>query len=602
MAGQIDQPVQTFTIGFDDRDGYDERPYARLAATRHGTDHHEFVVHPEAVDLVERLVWHHDQPFGDSAAVPTFLLSEVTRGHVTVALCGDGGDELFAGYERFAAGVAARRYAALPSAVRGAVGAGIGRLPRRGRVQSIQRFAEVGGEGLPTAFRSWISYVKDPERDALLDGRRDDWALDDYAAAWRSSEGAHPLDRLLDLNLRTYLLDDLLVKADRTSMAHALELRSPLLDVELLEFASLLPPRLKARGLSLKRVLRAAVADIVPQEILQRPKRGFGVPLDRWFREDLRSYVRIDAGRPRCEGEGAPGPRRGGSHDRRTRRPRARSRRGALDPALARGLPAPRGLVGNRAMPTSLVTGGAGFLGAHVAGALLDKGHTVVVLDDLSGGFTDNVPSGRCLRAGLGDRRSRSSPRLFDEHGFDYVFHLAAYAAEGLSHFIRRFNYTNNVLGSMTLINEAVRHEVKCFVFTSSIAVYGAEQTPMTEDTTPQPEDPYGIAKLAVEQDLRAAKRMFDLDHVIFRPHNVYGEYQNIGDRYRNVVGIFMNQLMQRGAADGLRRRRADARLQLHRRRRPVRSRRASTCRRPTTRSSTSAPIAPTPSTSSPRA
>ena len=291
MAGQVNQPVQTFTIGFDDRDGYDERPYARLAATRHATDHHEFVVRPEAVDLVERLVWHHDQPFGDSAAVPTFLLSEVTRGHVTVALCGDGGDELFAGYERFAAGVAARRYAALPGVVRGAVGAGIGRLPRRGRVQSIQRFAEVGGEGLPTAFRSWISYVKDPERDALLDGRRDDWALDDYAAAWRHSEGAQTLDRLLDLNLRTYLLDDLLVKADRTSMAHALELRSPLLDVELLEFASLLPPRLKARGMSLKRVLRAAVADIVPQEILQRPKRGFGVPLDRWFREDLRSYV-----------------------------------------------------------------------------------------------------------------------------------------------------------------------------------------------------------------------------------------------------------------------------------------------------------------------
>ena len=194
-------------------------------------------------------------------------------------------------------------------------------------------------------------------------------------------------------------------------------------------------------------------------------------------------------------------------------------------------------------MPTSLVTGGAGFLGAHVAGALLDKGHTVVVLDDLSGGFTDNVPSSAAFVQGS-VTDAQLVARLFDEHGFDYVFHLAAYAAEGLSHFIRRFNYTNNVLGSVTLINEAVRHEVKCFVFTSSIAVYGAEQTPMTEDTTPQPEDPYGIAKLAVEQDLRAAKRMFDLDHVIFRPHNVYGEYQNIGDRYRNVVGIFMNQLM----------------------------------------------------------
>jgi UDP-glucose 4-epimerase len=195
-------------------------------------------------------------------------------------------------------------------------------------------------------------------------------------------------------------------------------------------------------------------------------------------------------------------------------------------------------------MATSLVTGGAGFVGAHVAAALLERDHRVVVLDDLSGGFEDNVPSGAAFVQGSVTDAPLVAD-LFNDHGFDYVFHLAAYAAEGLSHFIRRFNYTNNVLGSMTLVNEAVRHEVRCFVFTSSIAVYGAEQTPMTEDTTPQPEDPYGIAKLAVEQDLKAAKRMFDLDYVIFRPHNVYGEYQNIGDRYRNVVGIFMNQLMR---------------------------------------------------------
>jgi asparagine synthase (glutamine-hydrolysing) len=133
--------------------------------------------------------------------------------------------------------------------------------------------------------------VKASERDALLNGNSDDWALEDYRAIWRSSEGAATLDRLLDLNLRTYLPDDLLVKVDRTSMAHALEVRSPFLDIDLLELASSLPPQLKARGLSLKRVLKAAVADIVPEEIVRRPKRGFGVPLDRWFREDLRSYV-----------------------------------------------------------------------------------------------------------------------------------------------------------------------------------------------------------------------------------------------------------------------------------------------------------------------
>ncbi len=194
-------------------------------------------------------------------------------------------------------------------------------------------------------------------------------------------------------------------------------------------------------------------------------------------------------------------------------------------------------------MPTSLVTGGAGFLGAHVASALLRKGHDVVVLDDLSGGFRDNVPEGaRFVEGSITDVELVSD--LFEECGFDFVFHLAAYAAEGLSHFIKRFNYTNNVLGSMTLINEAVKHEVRCFVFTSSIAVYGSAEPPMTEDVLPQPEDPYGIAKLAVEQDLRATLEMFELDHIIFRPHNVYGEYQNIGDRYRNVVGIFMNQLM----------------------------------------------------------
>jgi UDP-glucose 4-epimerase len=196
-------------------------------------------------------------------------------------------------------------------------------------------------------------------------------------------------------------------------------------------------------------------------------------------------------------------------------------------------------------MKTSLVTGGAGFIGSHVAEHLLKLGHRVIVLDDLSGGFKDNVPSdaefvdGTILDHELIDG-------LFKEHRFDYVFHLAAYAAEGLSHFIKRFNYNNNVVGSVNLINAAVNHNVKRFVFTSSIAVYGAGQTPMTEEMLPMPEDSYGIAKYSVEQELKVSHEMFGLDYVIFRPHNVYGERQNIGDRYRNVVGIFMNQLLQR--------------------------------------------------------
>lgn len=195
-------------------------------------------------------------------------------------------------------------------------------------------------------------------------------------------------------------------------------------------------------------------------------------------------------------------------------------------------------------MPKSLVTGGAGFMGSHVAEELLKAGHEVVVLDDLSGGFLDNVPlAADFVKGSLLDHELLA--RLFRKHHFDYVYHLAAYAAEGLSHFIKRFNYQNNLIGSVNLINEAVIHGVKCFVFTSSIAVYGAGCTPLTEDMVPVPEDPYGIAKLAVEQELRVSHAMFGLDYVIFRPHNVYGERQNISDRYRNVVGIFMNQLLK---------------------------------------------------------
>lgn len=195
-------------------------------------------------------------------------------------------------------------------------------------------------------------------------------------------------------------------------------------------------------------------------------------------------------------------------------------------------------------MNISLVTGGAGFIGAHVTNHLIDLGHQVIVLDDLSGGFEENInPKAIFVKGSICDNDLVTS--LFNEYKFDYVYHLAAYAAEGLSHFIRRFNYENNLIGSINLINQAILHKIKCFVFTSSIAVYGEGQLPMRESLTPQPEDPYGVAKFAVEMDLKTAHEMFGLNYIIFRPHNVYGEYQNIGDRYRNVIGIFMNQLLQ---------------------------------------------------------
>jgi len=192
----------------------------------------------------------------------------------------------------------------------------------------------------------------------------------------------------------------------------------------------------------------------------------------------------------------------------------------------------------------SLVTGGAGFIGSHVVDSLLEWGHQVLVLDDLSGGCRENVhPDATLIEGSITD--AALVDQIFSDHHIDYVYHLAAYAAEGLSHFIRNFNYTNNLIGSMNLINNAVRHRCRCFVFTSSIAVYGPAQTPMNEAMTPQPEDPYGIAKYAIELDLMAARRMFDLDFIVFRPHNVYGERQNTGDPYRNVIGIFMKQIMQ---------------------------------------------------------
>lgn len=196
-------------------------------------------------------------------------------------------------------------------------------------------------------------------------------------------------------------------------------------------------------------------------------------------------------------------------------------------------------------MSICLVTGAAGFIGSHVVDCLIAQGRTVLALDDLSGGFRDQVnPKATFVEGSITDKNLID--RLFEENTIDYVFHLAAYAAEGLSHFIKSFNYTNNLLGSVNLINASVNAgTVKCFVFTSSIAVYGRNQTPMTEEAQPQPEDPYGIAKYAVELDLRESHEMFGLPYIIFRPHNVYGERQNIGDPYRNVIGIFMNQILQ---------------------------------------------------------
>lgn len=197
-------------------------------------------------------------------------------------------------------------------------------------------------------------------------------------------------------------------------------------------------------------------------------------------------------------------------------------------------------------MPKVLVTGIAGFIGSHVADHCLRLGFDVVGVDNLSGGYWRNIPpAAQFVAADL------SLPAvvagLWRDHGpFDYVFHLAAYAAEGLSHHIRGFNYRSNLIATTNLINAAVTGRVRHFVFTSSIAVYGAGQVPLREETIPLPEDPYAIAKYACELDLRAAQRVFGLPFTVFRPHNVYGERQNLSDPYRNVIGIFLNLCRRR--------------------------------------------------------
>lgn len=192
-----------------------------------------------------------------------------------------------------------------------------------------------------------------------------------------------------------------------------------------------------------------------------------------------------------------------------------------------------------------LVTGAAGFIGSHLVDELLKINYRIVALDDLSGGYKDNVnPKAIFIKGSVTDHPFLN--KIFRKYEPRFVYHLAAYAAEGLSHFIRRFNYTNNLIGTTNIINACVNNNVEHLVFTSSIAVYGNLTPPMTEDMAPQPEDPYGIAKYAAEMDIKSASEMFRLPYTIFRPHNIYGERQNVADKYRNVIGIFMNQLMMK--------------------------------------------------------
>lgn len=290
------RPVQTFTIGFPVKE-YDETHYARLVAKHLGTEHHEFQVTPDGVDILPRLAWHYDEPFADSSAIPTWYVSQYTRQHVTVALTGDGGDELFAGYSRYKAVALGGTIDRLPGARRLLGAAFWQRLPGGGRqksfVRRLKRFSEAISRSPQRRYLEWISIYNEARRAALY---RDEFLEQlgdaDPAAfithAWQRASRRDPVTAASLTDVTTYLPCDLMTKVDIASMAHSLECRQPLLDHRVVEFAASLPIGLKYRRGRGKQLLRAAFGDLLPHEIWTRPKMGFGVPLDHWFRDELR--------------------------------------------------------------------------------------------------------------------------------------------------------------------------------------------------------------------------------------------------------------------------------------------------------------------------
>ena len=294
MQACLGQPVETFSMGFSGDAWFDETPYARLVAQQLGTKHHEFIVDPAAFDLVATLVRHYDEPFADSSALPTYLLSQMTRQHVTVALSGDGGDELFAGYERFGAGLWTTRYGQLPATIRHTLESSVNRLPHRSATTPIARAQRILSKmALPLAegFPRWLMLWTPAEIALLLGEAAVVVPAPDQRFSATTQGISDPMAALLWYNLHTYLPDDLLVKTDRMSMAHGLEVRSPFLDTALLEWGLRLPQHLQWRGRRGKWLLRHAYRNVLPKAILNRPKHGFGVPLDAWFRGALRPLV-----------------------------------------------------------------------------------------------------------------------------------------------------------------------------------------------------------------------------------------------------------------------------------------------------------------------
>lgn len=278
--------VKTYSIGFAGDDSFDETPYAKTVADYLETDHTAFTVEPEMLDLLPKLVWYHDQPFADSSAIPTYLVSQLTRQHVTVALTGDGGDELFAGYERFYAAAMVDKLGIVPRPLWGMLAGVLNHLPEGtgyyNPIKRARRFANGAKQPLALAYFDWVRLFS---RDMIgaLTGHADS-AGQDFAGYIRNGSR---LPAILHANMQTYLPDDLLIKADRCSMATSLEARAPFLDHKLVELVATVPFNLKLKGSTTKYLLKQVARGLLPDAIIDRKKHGFGVPLGAWLRQDI---------------------------------------------------------------------------------------------------------------------------------------------------------------------------------------------------------------------------------------------------------------------------------------------------------------------------
>jgi asparagine synthase (glutamine-hydrolysing) len=312
MARHMSQPVKTFSIGFHE-DSFNELKYARVAARHFGTEHQEFIVTPDICDIVDELAWHFDEPFADSSAIPTYMVSKLARQHVTVILSGDGGDELFAGYTRYVTDRKRGNFALLPRLVRQQLMQPISqRLPHGawGRnylynvaLDPLERYLD--SVSVFTTLNKHSLYTGDFQAQLrAADSRLP--SFQDLAARISSRE---PLDALLYIDSKTYLPGDILTKVDRMSMAASLEARAPLLDHKLIEFVTRIPARLKMKGNETKHIFKQAIADFVPAEILNRPKQGFGVPIQQWINQQLRGRIRETLTGSRARSRGLVEPR-----------------------------------------------------------------------------------------------------------------------------------------------------------------------------------------------------------------------------------------------------------------------------------------------------